>query len=171
VTTAPRDGSALCASCGLCCNGTIFENVPLTEPEVETARRLHLPVYAKGERFRFDLPCPRQEADHRCGVYEERPQICRSFVCETLAAYLAEELDLPAARARVELLRALAARVLAQLPPHLAGHGLWQATTLFTQEGEAAPDPAAWRAKHGAFLFDILELERMVRRDFVTRGR
>ena len=171
MTSSPRDGSALCASCGLCCDGTFFERVPLAEPEVETARRLRLPVHAEDERFRFEQPCPRLEADNRCGIYDERPHVCRGFVCRTLEVYLAGEIDLPAATERIERLRASAARVAAGLPPHLAGLGLWQATSRFTEEEGRAPDPATWRAQHGALLLDVLEMERWIRRDFVPSPR
>lgn len=166
MTRAPeREGATLCLRCGLCCSGAVFTTVPLDDDEAENARRLRLPVIADGPRTSFRLPCPHLD-ENACAIYDERPHVCRGFVCRTLAAYLAHDIDLPEAEARVERLRAAAARVAAQLPPELAGRGLREATALFSDQGEAAPDRAAWRALHGPLLLDLFELEKLCRRDF-----
>jgi uncharacterized protein len=170
TATPARDGSALCLSCGLCCTGVLFQTVRLTPAEVPGARRLQLPVLEGGERAWSTQPCPRHVGG-ACGIYEERPGACRTFTCHTLAAYLAGDIDLAAAGARIERLRTAAARVLAGLPVELRSLPLWEATHAFSQEGDRSPDPAAWRRRHAGALLDIVELEALCRRDFTARDR
>jgi len=168
IPKAPRDDSALCRSCALCCDGTLFDNVRLGEDDLAAARRLRLPLLVRGSQTSFTQPCPHSR-DRSCGIYDERPGACRTFVCITLAAYLAGELDRPAADARVERLRVAAAGIASQLPADtVRKRGIWGAITRFTEEGERAADIAAWRTRHGMLLLDILELERLRRRDFAA---
>ena len=61
---------ALCLECGLCCDGTLFTHVALTEEE----QKLGL-----GDVLR--QPCPALASDHKCGVYAKRPKGCARFVC------------------------------------------------------------------------------------------
>jgi hypothetical protein len=70
--------SALCQSCGLCCDGSLFGRVDLEPGEVERAHRHHLRVVASGKSF--EQPCG-AFAGERCTIYEERPASCRRFVC------------------------------------------------------------------------------------------
>lgn len=71
---------SLCRACGLCCDGSLFGRVPLTEREVEVARRLRLPVVG-GKALA--QPCAAFHGD--CEVYEDRPAACRAFVCALAA--------------------------------------------------------------------------------------
>jgi Fe-S-cluster containining protein len=76
--------SRLCRSCGLCCNGTIFDYVPVTDEESERLVR-RLPMQPDdGERGRhFELGCPAL-GKRGCGVYADRPISCSSFRCKLL---------------------------------------------------------------------------------------
>lgn len=170
TATPPRDGAGLCLSCGICCRGVIFQIVRLRDDEVALARRLRLPVVESRGRAAFTQPCPRHE-DGACAVYEERPDACRSFVCHTLAAYLAGEIDIAAATARVDRLRATAARVRDGLPAELRDRELWEAVAALSDEGERSPDRSAWRRQHAGLLLDVIELEALCRRDFTTRPK
>jgi Fe-S-cluster containining protein len=80
--------AALCQSCGMCCDGSLFGRARLTSSEVDLARRLHLPVVANGRSFA--LPCPAlvtRGADRQCEVYADRPEACRQFVCALYARH------------------------------------------------------------------------------------
>ncbi len=75
--------TTLCISCGLCCDGTVFSFVPLKDGEPPAQ------ALAEGARWRdspekpaFLLPC--HAFVGKCGIYEERPQVCRSFRCRVL---------------------------------------------------------------------------------------
>ena len=104
------DLSNLCLSCGLCCQGTLHDLVPLDDDELERAARLRLPLFESPLRLAFRLPCPRLE-DRRCTVYAERPRTCATYTCAVLRAYGAGEIDEPTALSRIERLREQSAHV------------------------------------------------------------
>lgn len=61
----------LCLACGLCCDGTLFTHVALTDEE---SRRLGFDGVLR-------QPCENLKADCRCAVYAMRPKGCARFVC------------------------------------------------------------------------------------------
>lgn len=75
-----------CLSCGLCCN---YIAVDIEEPRTLKSATdilwyLYHPgvsIYAEGEDWMvvFETRCQHQLDDHRCSIYEVRPQICRAF--------------------------------------------------------------------------------------------
>ncbi len=62
--------SALCRSCGSCCDGSLFELV----------------VPSEGDLFEVRQPCEFL-AELSCQRYLERPRSCRKFACGVLASY------------------------------------------------------------------------------------
>ena len=73
---------SLCLKCGLCCDGTMFQVVPVT---AEEATRLDGKVELTADRTRLVQGC-RALAGCKCGVYLERPEVCRTFKCLVLAS-------------------------------------------------------------------------------------
>jgi hypothetical protein len=78
-------GEQLCLACGLCCDGSLFDNVRLG-PGDDPARlkTLGLPVFLSRARTPvalFRQPCAALCTDRSCRVYADRPQQCRSFEC------------------------------------------------------------------------------------------
>lgn len=73
---------SLCLSCGLCCDGTMFENVELGPGEAE---RLEGRVSLSADRKLLRQGCRALEGC-KCGVYEDRPQKCREFSCVILSS-------------------------------------------------------------------------------------
>lgn len=71
---------SLCLSCGLCCDGTLFRRVPLEPGE---GARLGARVRLSDEDGSLVQPC-RALSERRCGVYEDRPAVCRKFRCLAL---------------------------------------------------------------------------------------
>ena len=96
----------LCLTCGLCCDGTLFTHVALTDPERE---RL-------GLRDVLRQPCPSLQADKKCCVYEKRPKGCARFVCMLGRALEDGEVSMEEAVARVEQARGLRATIDALVP-------------------------------------------------------
>jgi hypothetical protein len=78
--TTEADGAALCLSCALCCDGTLFGGAPLEPDEVEPAVRAGLRVF----RSDFEQPCAALRGCS-CSIYEARPRACRKFECRLLA--------------------------------------------------------------------------------------
>jgi Fe-S-cluster containining protein len=101
-----RDVS-LCLSCGFCCDGTLFDRVPLVETEVAAlAPVLHVAPGAHHAR----QPCPALDG-RACRVYGDRPLTCRRFRCLLLEAHEADEVSLAGAVEIVDATRALRAKV------------------------------------------------------------
>ncbi len=75
--------SALCTSCGLCCDGTVFRVARLREGEVPSPEMADGARWEDGgERPAFLLPC--HAFVGHCGIYEVRPEVCGSFRCRVL---------------------------------------------------------------------------------------
>ena len=76
---AVRDGSALCLSCGMCCDGSLFSNGLLVDDEeVGLARSLGLEILGgpeAGTSWKFRQPCACFQAGE-CAVYDqEKPGV------------------------------------------------------------------------------------------------
>jgi hypothetical protein len=99
---------ALCRSCGLCCDGSLFGRVPLEPSEVPIARKNRLPVLERGNAF--EQPCSALRAqgdDHACSAYSDRPRACRAFTCRLYDRHRREGGPLDARLDEVREVRAL----------------------------------------------------------------
>ncbi len=115
---ADPDGAAsqLCRTCGLCCDGTIFDYVPITK--TESHRLMHrLPVLrATAERaLHVEQRCVAL-GPRGCDVYAERPSSCSRFRCKLLRRVDAGETSLAVARATIEEILLPATRLDELLP-------------------------------------------------------
>ncbi len=114
----------LCLTCALCCDGSVFSRVPVTEAERDRLGD-RVEIFTKEDgSLRMRQPCRQLGADKACGCYEDRPGTCRDYACALLRrlergtvteaqarGYVA---DLLAARSRT---RALLAAALGETPP------------------------------------------------------
>lgn len=75
-----------CIGCGECCSNIL----PMTKQEIERIKayiKEHNIEEHKNGMFLMnpicDMTCPflNDSKDHRCNIYEVRPQICRNFSC------------------------------------------------------------------------------------------
>ncbi len=112
---AVTPSAALCTACGACCDGTLFDEVPLEADEVALGVRLSLPIVPAGDAAAMPLPCPRLSGA-TCTVYDDRPSTCRTFRCGLLVALEADRVALDDALGRVAALRAASGEVRALLP-------------------------------------------------------
>lgn len=75
----------LCLACGLCCDGTLFDNVRLgTGEDAKKLKALGLPVAVTRGRAAvtyFRQPCTALCSNRACRVYTGRPRQCREFEC------------------------------------------------------------------------------------------
>lgn len=88
---------SLCLSCGFCCDGTLFNRVPLLDDE---RARLGPLLQVPPGRAHGVQPCPALEGTC-CRVYAERPLTCRRYRCLLLEAHDADEVSLAGAEALV----------------------------------------------------------------------
>lgn len=76
-----------CSECGQCCSALL----PLSNKEIKNIKRYvdkkHLKPHKHGSVFSnepFDLTCPfldTSKKEHKCDIYQVRPEICRVFKC------------------------------------------------------------------------------------------
>lgn len=127
--------SALCLSCGLCCDGSLFWAVEL-EPDDRVPGGA-----APGARLA--QPCA-FHSDGVCGVYATRPAQCRAFVCNVLRAVQEGAREPAWGRARIAEMRHL----LAGLDDALPGEGaLYGRAAAYLEDADSLPDDARIRAR------------------------
>jgi Fe-S-cluster containining protein len=99
----------LCLSCGLCCDGTLFDFVKLGPADNgPKLTRLGLPVtLSRGKEpiARFPQPCAALCKDRSCRVYADRPQQCRDYECGVLQDLKADRIGFAAALRLVKKVR------------------------------------------------------------------
>ncbi len=114
------NATALCKSCGLCCNGHLFAWVKLRPAELDSAEALGLNVFRADPRQRgFNQPCPLWNGE--CTIYSspQYPRACRSYNCKLLKEVIAEKESLPHALKVVEQAKEMIHEVETLLPPSL----------------------------------------------------
>ena len=76
--------AGLCAACGMCCDGTMFQIVRMQPGEVPAAlAKLGLKIRCRDGEYYMEPPCSALR-EKRCTVYEQRPVRCRLFNCQQL---------------------------------------------------------------------------------------
>lgn len=95
--------ATLCQRCGLCCDGSLFTQVPLgAGDEAAAVRRRGLTVVARADGSpALRQPCAALDG-RRCAIYEDRPASCRGYRCMLYAALAEGEVSLAEALATVE---------------------------------------------------------------------
>ncbi len=164
--------SDLCRMCGLCCDGTLFGYVPITNDEsVRLLRRL--PILAPSSRLglRVEQRCVAL-GPRGCDVYADRPAACARFICKLLARVTAGELDASDAHAMLASILVVVDRLDGALPPgthlHNRRHLLAQVSERTTPElaailSETWSDLATFDSLAAEHLFDSRSPEGHVR--------
>ncbi|MDP3071060.1 MAG: YkgJ family cysteine cluster protein [Opitutaceae bacterium] len=108
-------GEKLCLACGLCCDGTLFDNVRLGPgDDAQHLKALGLPVAVTRTAtpvVHFRQPCAALCEDRTCRLYTERPAQCRSFECGVFKATQAGRIAFAAALRLVKQARRRADKV------------------------------------------------------------
>lgn len=162
-TPTSRDAAlaTLCRQCGLCCDGTLFTRVPLSDAEAERIAGHGLPV----ERGADHRPALRQRCGalvgFDCRVYADRPSPCRAFRCHQLIALGEGEASLDEAAVRVRQAQALLGALAAALHSADSGGELLREARRQAKAGLASPEA------HDA----LQALETFLRRHFTGRNR
>ncbi|MFN3389526.1 MAG: YkgJ family cysteine cluster protein [Allosphingosinicella sp.] len=154
-----RDGSALCADCGLCCDGTLFDHAKAEPEELSRLAEAGLETYEVEGKPRFRLPCARLSGT-RCTIYAERFTICRSYRCALLRDYLGGAVTLDEAREAVGTAKALQAKVAARAPEAVKPIPR-RALTRQTAGWSSIADPAE-RVEAARLHLDLVALERFL---------
>lgn len=153
----------LCTSCGLCCNGVLFDWVPVAEEEREHVVELGLDVREEQGKLRFAQPCTMFDG-RLCAVYAARPDKCRRFRCELLKKVDSNEVPLSEAFERVAEAKALLGQVEPLLQPESGSVGK-QWAALFREWQSRPPEQRADDRQARLMLYMTL-LNRLLDRHF-----
>ena len=163
--------SQLCPNCGLCCNGVLFADVELRAgDDANRLKELGLTLATKGRgKLAFAQPCACFDGK-LCGIYDDRPERCRTFECGLLKRVQAGELEADTAlktiaqtRRQVEKVRDLL-RQLGQNDEQLA------MTKRYAQAMSAPMDLSDHECvteRRGELMLAVDELMRQLQRDFL----
>lgn len=103
--------SRLCAACGMCCDGTMFQIVRMQPGEVPAEYgRLGLKMRCRDGEHYMEQPCSAL-VEKRCTVYDRRPVRCRLFNCQQLGRVERGETAEPEAMSMIVETRAMVERV------------------------------------------------------------
>jgi Fe-S-cluster containining protein len=76
-----RGVGELCQACALCCDGTLFVRVSVTETEAAVLEKSGLATELRANNRRvLPQPCAALKGS-KCGCYADRPATCREYVC------------------------------------------------------------------------------------------
>lgn len=78
-SSSPEE-QGICRRCGLCCDGTLFVQVPLSADDCSRLKCIQGKNSAADEHL--DLPC--RFFGSQCEVYEARPAVCSGYRCQLL---------------------------------------------------------------------------------------
>jgi uncharacterized protein len=161
------DATALCLSCGFCCNGVAFQYGQLEGDEVDLAARLGMErtVNAAGKMvFRQPCPCHR---DGRCSVYPDRPRACASYECELLKRARRGEITFQAAREKVEVGQDLLRSLRTHFPGRDILGSVWNQAR---EEWDLRPEnlqSESFQEAHGEAMLSLYALSALLKRHFL----
>jgi Fe-S-cluster containining protein len=122
-----------CLGCGLCCDGSLYGGLLVTEVErAQLVRRLPIfqaQIVATEKGPRLLQPCAAYQG--QCGVYEDRPSPCRAYRCTSLIAFESAEITLDEIENRITKVRALQSSLRARLGADADRNGRLHADTLW----------------------------------------
>jgi len=165
--------SDLCLSCGMCCNGTIFDHADLKEAEHETVVRLGISSHSDiaKDSSTFPLPCSRLDGA-RCTCYGDgRPSVCGDFSCDLLLSLVDGSTRFVEARKIVERTRAISDQVRTQLESEVDNDGrqsIGKLTGALARSMKAAPDPKTFRHEHGELFLGLVTLRMSLESHFAA---
>ncbi len=132
--------TSLCEQCGLCCDGTLFGFVSLSEEDAKRLAARDLAIGVRRERPALLQRCAALEGT-LCRVYEERPAACRAYECMLLIQEREGELGHAEAVAHIAQAKALLARLGAVVGPVTAHEArAMRAEGALSDEGRACVD-------------------------------
>lgn len=109
--TGAAVASRLCAACGMCCDGTMFQLVRMQAADSPAELiKLGMRIRRKGVELHMEQPCAGLR-DRCCTIYESRPTRCRAFHCQQLLLVGDGIVNEAEAHEKIESTRRLSERV------------------------------------------------------------
>ena len=160
----------LCVGCGLCCDGTLFAYADVFDktPVIETIDVL---LTRKGDKTKrqLPLPCSLLAEGASCGVYEDRPPICKSYRCNLLKAVANGERPLEDARAithRTSELRDTVRQAIEEVVGPSPTLSIAAMIAALDAHRDAQLDPAAFTKEHAELYLSIAALGMAIESSF-----
>ncbi len=154
--------SQLCLHCGFCCDGTLFDSVPLREGEASDGLRM-----SPGTRI-FKQPCQSLGEDLCCARYENRPLACRWFRCLLLTALEGGEVTLAGAKQLVDETRQQLRQIETWLGPHPSVSVMQAALTSVESQSHAQFEQV--EALRSRLRFHFVGMSRFTRGQSLNKG-
>jgi Fe-S-cluster containining protein len=163
---------ALCRSCGLCCDGTLFGDVTLDggdpRPPLEAAG---IVLQEREGATSFTQPCAAFR-DRCCQVYPDRPMNCRHYRCVLLKQCESGEVSWEEGHQKVAralaLIRALEDSV-HQTDPSLAGTSVADLTSRMPTTDEMSSQPQL-RTAYGPPMLRFATLRAYLKKHFEPKS-
>lgn len=172
VATPAINPSDLCITCGLCCDGTLFDWGPIKDDEFEQVVHLGMTKKDDTNRERFSLPCPQLDGT-KCACYgDRRPAICGDFMCELTSTLTSGQMNLAETQHVVARTREISDRVRAQLSeltgggPELSIHEL---TVLLLGIMKLSEDQRGFRRTNAALFLGLASLHVTLGAHFMSK--
>lgn len=151
----------LCLSCGLCCDGSLFECVEVEVEEQVAFEGVKLVML--DERPAVPLPCCKHEF-RRCSIYEQRPARCVAFTCQLYRDVEEQRVPSTDAGARIAEVHALLRRIETRLGWE---PGTYSTTRFRLWVSEYSGGEAQARRDHPLVLLDYGISRRLMERHFI----
>ena len=108
--------SDICTACGLCCDGTLFGHALLEPDELEASTASGLTLEDFAGKPGFAQPCL-QLCGTSCGIYLDRPKVCRDYRCTMLKRVADGEVAATDATRHIAEVRGAVANLQSELLP------------------------------------------------------
>lgn len=173
IQMKPSLTDTLCTRCGLCCDGSLFADVELVNPDEATALEvMGLEIEdSDGDAGGLLLqPCCALKGK-RCGIYPHRPDCCRTFECRLLQEANRGTIGVKQAQAKIaEVLQRIERvnQLIVQLGPGNEGLPLKErcAEALALSE-EVAVDPES-KHKRAELRAAMTAVDRLIQETFLS---
>ncbi len=157
---------SICLSCGICCDGTLFNRAPIKPKDDLTALLSFKNTIIKDEtKTAFKLPCAAHQ-NKCCQIYDlPRPAICGNYRCMLLKRYEKGNISFEDAQKtinRVFELREIYKTELERVVPEAYKIPVWESKDLLPENEAMIADPILlkkWSAVMMSFsaLLDCLQ--------------
>lgn len=171
-----KSAEDLCQACGLCCDGTLFDEVKLEAGDnAKRLTKLGLPIKVargKGAIARFPQPCAALCADRSCRLYADRPWQCRTFECRLLKEAKAGQTSFTTAHRIVAQARRRAdkvRRLLRELGDHDEHRALGERFHRTSERLESGQADADARSKYADLSLAVHHLKLQAYAKFYTQ--
>ena len=157
---------SLCQDCALCCDGTLFNQVPLELAELRALRDLGFDILEVLEQAYFPLPCAKL-FESSCSVYAARPNSCRNYRCKVLRRLEQGELDVEQSHALVQKANSLRSTIHQLLPSGSEGSlSVWTRLATLAKAEKVKLESAEFSRRHPSLGMHVKVLKTLIEDEF-----